>query len=58
MLCAVCGIAPNVVENQAAYIKTWLERLKGREDSATLLVRAEYVQLGYAVSIESLNGTG
>ena len=40
MLCAVCGIAPTVVENQAAYIKTWLERLKGREDSATLLVRA------------------
>lgn len=40
MLCAVVGIQPTVVENQAAYIKTWLERLKGREDSATLLVRA------------------
>ncbi len=40
MLCAVCGIQPSVVENQAAYIKTWLERLKGREDSATLLMRA------------------
>jgi antirestriction protein ArdC len=40
MLCAVCGIQPSVVENQAAYIKTWLERLKGWEDSATLLMRA------------------
>ncbi len=38
--CAVCGIQPAVVENQAAYIKTWLLRLKGREDSATLLLRA------------------
>jgi antirestriction protein ArdC len=39
MLCAVAGIQPSVVENQAAYIKTWLQRLKG-EDNATLLIRA------------------
>jgi antirestriction protein ArdC len=39
MLCAVAGIQPSVVENQAAYIKCWLERLKGG-DNAQMLVRA------------------
>jgi len=38
MLCAIAGIQPAVVENQAAYIKTWLERLKG--DNAHMLVKA------------------
>jgi antirestriction protein ArdC len=38
MLCAVSGIQPSVVENQAAYIKCWLERLKG--DNAQMLIRA------------------
>jgi len=39
MLCAVAGIQPSVVENQAAYIKCWLERLKGG-DNAQMLIRA------------------
>src|SRR5208282_497251 len=37
MLCAVAGIQPTVVENQAAYIKTWLQRLKGGDNSKLLI---------------------
>ena len=29
MLCGVTGIAPSTLENSAAYLKTWIERLKG-----------------------------
>ena len=37
MLCAVCGIAPSVVENQAAYIKHWLETLKFKSNEKMLM---------------------
>lgn len=37
MLCGVVGIAPDVVENSAAYIKTWLEKLKASDNKKMLM---------------------
>ena len=41
-LCAVAGISPAVVENQAAYISGWLERL--RKDKRLVVVAAAQAQ--------------
>jgi antirestriction protein ArdC len=42
MLCGVTGIAPAVIENSAAYLKNWLERLKS--DSRLLVSAASAAQ--------------
>jgi len=42
MLCGVTGIAPAVIENSAAYIQTWIKRLKG--DSKLLVNAASAAQ--------------
>jgi antirestriction protein ArdC len=42
MLCGVTGIAPAVIENTAAYLKNWLERLKA--DSRLLVSAASAAQ--------------
>jgi antirestriction protein ArdC len=42
MLCGVTGIAPAVIENSAAYLKNWLERLKA--DSKLLVSAASAAQ--------------
>jgi antirestriction protein ArdC len=39
MLCGQCGIAPALVQNQAAYIQNWLTKLK-LQDNRTLLSKA------------------
>ena len=42
MLCGVTGIAPATIENSAAYLKTWIERLKS--DSRLLVSAASAAQ--------------
>src|SRR5467141_3480849 len=42
MLCGVSGIAPATLENSAAYLKTWIERLKS--DSRLLVSAASAAQ--------------
>jgi antirestriction protein ArdC len=42
MLCAVTGIENRVIENSAAYLKTWIERLKG--DSRLIVTAASAAQ--------------
>jgi antirestriction protein ArdC len=40
MLCGVVGIAPAVVENSAAYIKHWLEKLKLNDNNKKMLMQS------------------
>jgi antirestriction protein ArdC len=42
MLCGVTGIAPATLQNSAAYLKTWIERLKA--DSRLLVSAASAAQ--------------
>ena len=42
MLCGVTGIENRVIENSAAYLKTWIERLKG--DSRLIVTAASAAQ--------------
>jgi antirestriction protein ArdC len=42
MLCGVTGIAPRTIENSAAYLKCWIERLRG--DSKLLVSAASQAQ--------------
>jgi antirestriction protein ArdC len=42
MLCAVTGIAPATLENSAAYLNSWITRLKG--DSKLILSAASAAQ--------------
>lgn len=42
MLCGVTGISPRVIENSAAYLKSWIERLKG--DSKLIVSAASAAQ--------------
>jgi len=42
MLCGVTGISPSVIQNSAAYLKTWIERLKG--DSKLIVSAASAAQ--------------
>jgi len=42
MLCGVTGIAPRTIENSAAYLKTWIERLRG--DSKLIVSAASQAQ--------------
>ncbi len=42
MLCGVTGIAPATIQNSAAYLKTWIERLKS--DSRLLVSAASAAQ--------------
>ncbi len=42
MLCGVTGISPAVIENSAAYLQSWINRLKG--DSKLLLPAASQAQ--------------
>lgn len=42
MLCGVTGIAPRTIENSAAYLKCWIERLRG--DSKLLVSAASAAQ--------------
>src|SRR5258706_2203 len=42
MLCGVTGIAPATLQNSAAYLKTWIERLKS--DSRLLVSAASAAQ--------------
>jgi antirestriction protein ArdC len=42
MLCGVTGIAPATIPNSAAYLKTWIERLRG--DSSLLVSAASQAQ--------------
>ena len=42
MLCGVTGIAPATLQNSAAYLKTWIERL--RSDSRLLVSAASAAQ--------------
>jgi antirestriction protein ArdC len=57
MLCGVTGIAQSTLENSAAYLKTWIERLKS--DSKLLVSAASQAQkaadyiLGKSQAIES-----
>jgi antirestriction protein ArdC len=57
MLCGVTGIAPATLQNSAAYLKTWIERLKS--DSRLLVSAASAAQkasdyiLGHSLSVES-----
>jgi len=57
MLCGVTGIAPATLQNSAAYLKTWIERLKS--DSRLLVSAASAAQkasdyiLGHSQAVES-----
>jgi len=57
MLCGVTGIAPATLQNSAAYLKSWIERLKS--DSRLLVSAASAAQkasdyiLGHSLSVES-----
>jgi antirestriction protein ArdC len=57
MLCGVTGIAQSTIENSAAYLKTWIERLKS--DSKLIVSAASQAQkssdyiLGKSQAIES-----
>jgi antirestriction protein ArdC len=42
MLCGVTGIVPRTIENSAAYLKTWIERLRG--DSKLIVSAASQAQ--------------
>jgi antirestriction protein ArdC len=42
MLCGVCGVAPAVIENSAAYCRAWVSRLKG--DSKLIVAAASAAQ--------------
>ncbi len=42
MLCGVTGISPTVIENSAAYLQCWINKLKG--DSKLLLSAASQAQ--------------
>jgi antirestriction protein ArdC len=42
MLCGVTGIAPAVIENSAAYLQSWINRLRG--DSRLLVSAASAAQ--------------
>jgi antirestriction protein ArdC len=42
MLCGVTGIVPRTIENSAAYLKTWIERL--RDDSKLIVSAASQAQ--------------
>jgi antirestriction protein ArdC len=42
MLCGVTGIVPRTIENSAAYLKTWIERLRG--DSKLIVSAASAAQ--------------
>lgn len=42
MLCGVTGIAPATIQNSAAYLRTWIERLKS--DSRLLVSAASAAQ--------------
>ena len=42
MLCGITGISPSVIQNSAAYLKTWIERLKG--DSKLIVSAASAAQ--------------
>lgn len=42
MLCGVTGIAPSTLQNSAAYLKSWIDRLKG--DSKLILSAASQAQ--------------
>ncbi len=42
MLCGVCGIAPAIIENSAAYLRSWIGVLKG--DSKLLVQAASQAQ--------------
>jgi antirestriction protein ArdC len=42
MLCGVTGIAPSTIENSAAYLKTWITRLKA--DSKLVVQAASAAQ--------------
>lgn len=40
MLCAEVGISPAVIDNQAAYVATWLEKLKQKPEILIMAARA------------------
>jgi antirestriction protein ArdC len=42
MLCGIAGIAPRTIENSAAYLKSWIDRLRG--DSKLLISAASAAQ--------------
>ena len=42
MLAGVCGISPAVIQNSAAYLKSWIQVLKG--DSKLLIQAASQAQ--------------
>ena len=42
MLCGQCGISPAVIENSAAYCRSWIARLKG--DSRLIVPAASAAQ--------------
>ena len=62
MLCGVTGISPATLQNSAAYLKAWIERL--RSDSRLLVSAAAAAQkasdyiLGQSQSVESETGRG
>ena len=57
MLCGVTGIAPATIQNSAAYLKTWIARLKS--DSRLLVSAASAAQkasdyiLGQSQTVET-----
>jgi antirestriction protein ArdC len=62
MLCAVTGIAPVILQNSAAYLQSWIDRLRG--DSRLLVSAASAAQkasdyiLGHSQAVESATEGG
>lgn len=43
-LCAEAGISPAVIDNQAAYISGWLDKLRAADDKRMVVIAAAQAQ--------------